>query len=107
MAIPKRFSGPEFLGITPATLYTVPAQRRIVIRHIHVKNNTDATRLFSFSIGLMNGDLSVFEDYPIAPRSVFDHFPFYVLEATELYQAAGDTDGELNLTVDGEEDLTA
>ena len=105
--IGKRFHGPALVTNAAATKYTVPANRRSCIRHIHVSNPTGAAVTFTASITADAAGTRIFDVFSIAANSVLDHFCKYDLEATEIFQAFAGTNNVLTLTIDGDEEIFA
>lgn len=99
----KRMSGPAALTGAAATKYTCPANRTARIRHIHVSNPSAAAADITISIGADAAGTRIFDGFPIAADSVYDHFGVYVLQAGEILQAFGGT--ALILTIDGDEEV--
>jgi len=101
--VSKRFSGPAALTGAAATKYTCPANRTARVRHIHVSNPTAGSLDLTMSIGADAAGTRIFDGFPIAADSVYDHFGIYVLQAAEIIQAFGGT--ALILTIDGDEEV--
>jgi len=93
----KRFAGPAALGAS-ATKYTVPAGLRATIRHIHVSNTSAGAITFTASIGADAAGTRIFDTYSIAAGTVLDHYCLYVMEAAEIFVAAGGAAGVLTLS---------
>lgn len=107
MRIAKRMAGPALVSNAAATKYTVGANRRGIIRHIHVQNPSASAVTLTMSIGADAAGTRIFDAFSISANQVLDHFCYYVLEATELIQAFAGTNNILTLTVDGDEDVLA
>ena len=105
MRIAKRFHGPAQVSNAAATKYTVPASRRAIISHIHIQNPSGAAVTFTASIGADAAAVRLFDAFSIGAGQVFDHWCYYVLEATEIFQAFAGTNNILVLTIDGDEDV--
>jgi|SRR5215510_8875314 len=103
----KRMAGPAQVSNAAATKYTVGANRRGKIRHIHVQNPSGSAVTFTASIGADAAATRIFDAYSIAANSVLDHFCYYVLEAAEIFQAFAGTNNILTLTIDGDEEVLA
>jgi hypothetical protein len=101
--IPTRLAGPALVSNAAATKYTVPALTKTIIRHIHVQNPTGAAVTFTASIGADAAGTRIFDVYSIAAGTVLDHFCYYVLSTTEIFQAFAGTNNVLTLTIDGDE----
>ncbi len=106
-SIAVRMHGPALVSNVAATKYTVPANRRGKVRHVHVQNPTGAAVLFTMSIGADAAATRLFDGYSISAGGVLDHFPYYVLAAGEILQAFAGTNNVLVLTIDGDEDVLA
>jgi hypothetical protein len=100
--IATRFHGPDHLTTTATTKLTVAANEKAIIRHIHVSNPSGGAVTLTMSIGADTTATRIFDAYSIAAGSVFDHYPMYVLEETEIMQAFAGTANVLTLTIDGE-----
>lgn len=105
--VAKRMHGPAQVATGPATKYTVPANRRGIVRHVHVQNPSGAPVTFTMSIGADAAGTRILDAKSIAAGEVFDHFGMYVLEAAEILQAGAGTNNILTLTVDGDEIVLA
>lgn len=107
MRIAKRMAGPAQVSNAAATKYTVGANRRGIIRHIHVQNPSAGAITFTASIGADAAGTRIFDAFSIGPNAVLDHFCYYILEAAEIFQALAGTNNVLTLTIDGDEDVLA
>jgi hypothetical protein len=94
---PKR-AGPTALTATAATLYTVPAATTFLLRSIHVCNESNATALFTMSIGTDGAGKRIFKDFAVTANGVALETMLIVLTATEVIQAFSTTGANL-LTV--------
>lgn len=102
MRIATRFNGPAQVSNAAATKYTVPANNKAIIRHIHIQNPSGTGVTFTMSIGVDAAGVRIFDAYLIGANQVFDHFCYYVLEETEVIQAFAGTNNILTLTIDGD-----
>jgi hypothetical protein len=100
---PKRLAGPAQVSNAAATKYTVPANTKAVIRHIHISNPSGSAVDFTLSIGADAAGLRLFDAMPIAADSVYDYFCRHTLEETEVVQAFAGTNNVITLTIDGDE----
>lgn len=100
---PKRLSGPAQLTGTPATIYTVPAATKTVVRYIHVSNPSASPVALTMSIGADAAGTRIFDALAIAANSEQDFWCYHVLEAAEIIQAWAGTASVLVVTMDGEE----
>lgn len=105
--IGKRFHGPAQVATGPATKYTVPANRRACVRHIHVSNPSGAAVTFTMSIGADAAGTRIFDVKSIAANDQLDHYCKYDLEAAEIIQAGAGTNNILVLVIDGDEEIFA
>lgn len=103
--IAKRLAGPAQVSNAAATKYTVPANTKTIIRHIHVQNPSGSSVTFTMSIGADAAGLRLFDVFTIGANSVLDHFCYYVIEETEIIQAFAGTNNILVLTMDGDESV--
>lgn len=101
--IAKRLHGPAQVSNAAATKYTVPANTKTVVRHVHLQNPSGSAVTFTMSIGTDAAGVRLFDAYSIAANSVLDHFCYYVIEETEIIQALAGTNNILVLTIDGDE----
>jgi hypothetical protein len=100
--IAHRFAGPAQVSNAAATKFTVSANEKAIIRHIHVQNPSGSAVTFTASIGADAAATRIFDAYSIAANSVFDHYCLYVLEEAEIFQALAGTNNILTLTIDGD-----
>jgi hypothetical protein len=103
--VAKRLNGPAQLTNAAVTRYTGPANRRGIIRHIHVSNPSGLAVLFTMSIGADAAATRIFDAFSIAAGTVLDHYCYYIIEATEIVQAFAGTTLVLVLTIDGDEEV--
>ena len=102
-----RMHGPAQVSGAAATKYTVPANRRGIVTHIHVYNPGAGTVNFTLSIGADAAGTRIFDAYPILEDVPLDHYCKYVLAAAEIIQALGSVANQLVLTIDGHEEVLA
>lgn len=100
---PKRLVGPSQLTGSAATLYTVPAATKTVVRYIHIENPSASPVALTMSIGADAAGTRIYDALAIAANSAQDFFCYHVLEATEILQGWAGTAATLVITVDGEE----
>lgn len=100
---PKRLHGPAQVSNAAATKYTVPADTKTVVRHIHVQNPSASVVTFTLSIGADAQDTRIWNAHSIPADSIFDRYPYFVLDEAEVIQAFAGTNNVLVLTIDGEE----
>ena len=100
--IATRFHGPAQVSNAAATKFTVAANEKNIVRHIHVQNPSASPVTFTASIGADAAATRLFDALSISANSIFDHFCYYVMEETEIFQALAGTNNVLVLTIDGE-----
>jgi len=105
MRVAKRMHGPAQISNAAATKYTVPANRRGIVRHVHIQNPSGATVTFTMSIGNDAAGTRLFDAFGVGANQVLDHWCYYILEAAEIIQALAGTTNVLVLTIDGDEDV--
>lgn len=107
MSIPKRVHGPAHLGAVAATLYTVPSERVLLVRNIHVCNETAGDLTFTLSLGADAPATRVFAGEMVNSESSYDSFAPFVLTAGQVIQAFASAAASLTITIDGEEELVS
>jgi hypothetical protein len=106
---PKRLAGPAQIATGPATIYTVPALTKTIIRSIHVQNPSGSPVTLTLSIGASAAATRLLDAYSIPAAaagvtgSVLDYFTYYIMDVAEILQAAAGTNNVLVITVDGDE----
>lgn len=100
--IATRLAGPALVTNAAATKFTVAAGEKNIVNHIHVSNPTANAVGFTASIGADAAGTRIFDNYQIPAGQVLDHICYYVLEATEIFQAFASTTNVLTLTVNGQ-----
>ena len=105
--IALRLYGPAQIATGPTTVYTVPANRKGILRHVHVYNPSAAGVTFTMSIGADAAATRLFDAHTIAANSAFDHFCYYVLEETQIITLSTGTNNVLVITIDGDEAILA
>lgn len=100
--IAHRFHGPAQVATGPATKFTVSANEKAIIDHIHVQNPSGSAVTFTASIGADAAGTRIFDAFSIGANQVLDHWCKYVLEETEIFQAGAGTNNILVLTIDGD-----
>jgi hypothetical protein len=105
---PKRLYGPALPAVGPATVYTVPAGTKTIIRQIHVSNPNAAARTYTFTIGADAAGTRLYSAFSIPAAaagvtdSVRDHFVYWVMEAAEILTITVSA-ADLNVTIFGDE----
>jgi predicted amidohydrolase len=102
-----RMAGPAQVSNAAATKYTVPANRRGIVRHVHVQNPSGSAVTFTMSIGADAAGTRLFDAFSIGANQVLDHYCYYILATTEIIQAFAGTNNILTLTIDGDEEVLA
>lgn len=106
---PKRLYGPALIATGPATVYTVPANTKTILRTIQLSNPSGAIVTFTLSIGADAAGTRLWSAYsiPAAAAGVVDSvriIPLYqVLEEGEIIQLAAGTNNILVIVINGDE----
>jgi hypothetical protein len=111
--VSKRFIGPVALGTTAATVYTVPANKIAVLRHIRIHGGTGPTPVFvpQVSIGVDATGVRIMY-YELTRQQVIpgqtsfgsiDTQCYIPMTAGEILQASGSAANVITMTIDGEE----
>jgi len=106
--IAKRIQGPAQLTNAAATVYTVPANTRTILRHIHVQNPSGSIVTFSLSVGADAAGTRLWDAFQIPAaaaaerESVKDFFVYLPLEATETIQLKAGTNNILTIVINGD-----
>ena len=103
--ISKRLAGPAQVSNAAATKYTVPANTKTIVRHIHVQNPSGGAVTFTLSIGADAAATRLWDAYSIAAGAALDFWGPYTLEEAEIIQALSGTNNVLTLTIDGDESV--
>jgi hypothetical protein len=102
--IPKRLYGPAQLGNSTATRYTVPANRRTVVRKIEFVNpEGGSSRTITVSIGADAAGTRLADAQTIAPGERVILYGPYTLEAAEIIAAHASAASAIVCVIDGEE----
>lgn len=101
----KRLYGPAQLTAATVTLYTVPAGRKALIRHIHISNPSAAAVDLTLSVGADAAGTRLFDGRPIPADDVYDWYGFLPLAAAEDIRAHGSVTLTLNIEISGDEDV--
>jgi hypothetical protein len=99
----KRLAGPESIGNSEETLYTVPAATTAILRNIHIANTTSSAATIKLSIGADAAGTRILSDLSVPANGTYDWSGFLVLAATETLRATGGTNNALTLTASGVE----
>lgn len=106
---PKRLYGPALVATGPATVYTVPASTKAIVRHIHISNPSGSAVTFTLSVGTDAAGTRLWSSYsiPAAAAGVSDSvreiYLYQVMDATEIIQLAAGTNNVLNIVINGDE----
>lgn len=100
--ISTRFHGPAQVSNAATTKFTVAANEKYMLRHIHIQNPSASAVTFTASITADAAATRLFDAYSIGAGQTLDHFCFYVMDAGEIFQAFAGTNNILVLTIDGE-----
>jgi hypothetical protein len=107
--IPKRLYGPAQVATGPATVYTVPALTKTIIRQIHVSNPSASPVTLTLSVGADGVTTRLFSTYSIPAAaagitdSVRDIFMYLIMDAAEILTLSAGTNNILVIVVTGDE----
>lgn len=107
--IPKRLYGPALIATGPATVYTVPALTKTIIRQIHINNPSASPVTVTISLGADAAATRFLETYSIPAKaagvtdSVRDIFVYLVMDAAEILTLSAGTTNILVIVVTGDE----
>lgn len=97
--------GPAQVATGPATVYTVPAARSWLMRHIHLSNPSGSAVTFTLSIGADAVGTRVFGAVSIAANSVIDYWGMWFMPTGTIVQLSAGTNNVLVVTIGGEESI--
>jgi len=106
---PKRLYGPAQVATGPATVYTVPALTKTVIRQIHVNNPSASPVTLTVSVGADAAGTRFYDAYSIPAKaagvtdSVREIFLYLVMDAAEILTLSAGTNNILVIIVTGDE----
>ena len=106
---PKRLYGPAQIATGPATVYTVPAVTKTIIRQIHVSNPSASPVTLTLSIGADGVTTRLWTTYsiPAAAAGVSDSvreiFMYLPMEAAEILTLSAGTNNILVIVITGDE----
>lgn len=106
---PKRLYGPALIATGPATVYTVPALTKTIIRQIHISNPSASPVTLTLSVGADAAGTRLWSAYSIPAAaagvvdSVRDIFMYLVMDAAEILTLSAGTNNILNITITGDE----
>lgn len=107
--IPKRLYGPALVATGPATVYTVPALTKTIIRQIHISNPSASAVTLTLSIGADASGTRLLSGFSIPAagagiqNSVQDIFWYQIMDAGEILQLSAGTNNILDITINGDE----
>lgn len=105
----KRLYGPALIATGPATVYTVPALTKAIIRQIHLSNPSASPVTLTLSVGADAAATRLWSTYSIPAAaagvtdSVRDIFMYLVMEAAEILTLSAGTNNILNIVITGDE----
>jgi hypothetical protein len=103
----KRLYGPAQLPATTGTRYTVPANRRAVIRAIHLSNPTAGAVDVTASIGADAAGTRFLDGYPIGTDQKITIYGPFTMEAAEILAMHASAATSIVAVVDGDEETLA
>jgi len=104
--ISKRLVGPTQLAASTATLYTVPANTRTVIRKISIHNpEGGSSRTYTFGIGADAAGTRMRDAKTIAVGETVEVYGPLTLAAAETFRGHASAATALVIVIDGEEEL--
>jgi hypothetical protein len=107
--IAKRYYGPALIATGPATVYTVPALTKSVIKHIHISNPSASIVTFTLSIGADAAGTRLWSVYNIPAAgvgisdNVRDIFVYIPMTVAEILTISAGTNNILNITISGDD----
>jgi hypothetical protein len=107
--IPKRLYGPAQVATGPATVYTVPALTKTLIRHLHVSNPSASPVGLTLSIGADAAGTRLLSAYSVAAAgtgvlgSVQDIFWYQIMDAAEILTLSATINNTLVIVINGDE----
>jgi hypothetical protein len=105
--IGKRLFGPAQLAGASATIYTVPANRRGCVRHIHLINPTGGAVTVTMGIGVDAAGTRILDAKSLAAAEVYDLYCKIDLEAAETLRAHASAAASIVATIGGDEEIFA
>lgn len=107
--IPKRLYGPAQVATGPATVYTVPALTKTIIRHLRISNPSASPVTLTLSVGADAAGTRLYSAYSIpaaaagVTNSVQDIFLYLIMDAAEILTLSAGTNNILVIVIDGDE----
>lgn len=105
----KRLYGPAAVATGPATVYTVPALTKAVIRQIHVQNPSASPVTLTVSVGADAAATRILAAISIPAAaagvtgSVVDYWFYLIVDAGEIIQLSAGTNNILTIVITGDE----
>ncbi len=103
---PKRIAGPAYLANAAANIYTPPnAAVLVLIKHIHIANNTAGAVTFSLFVGATGGSAAGTELFPaksVAAHDTYDYYCSMLMASTDFLSGLASAATSLIITVEGE-----
>jgi hypothetical protein len=106
---PKRLYGPAQVATGPATVYTVPALTKTIIRQLHISNPSASAVTITLSIGADAAATRLFSTFSIpaaaagVTNSVQDFFWYQIMDAAEILTLSAGTNNILVIVINGDE----
>lgn len=93
--------GPVLLGTVTATLYTVPAATKLIVRSIHVANETANSVAFTLALGADAVGKRLYSAMPLPANGALDWSGFMVVLTGELITGFAAVANAVTITVSG------
>lgn len=100
--IPKRLAI-QLVDLTFETIYTVPANTKTIVRHIHINNPTGSAATFTVAIGADTLANHILSGISVAAGGTYDLYGYFPMEETETLGAKSSVDDTCNIVVSGDE----
>lgn len=107
--IAKRLYGPAQIATGPATVYTVPALTKTIIRQLHISNPSASPVTLTLSIGADGATTRLYSAFSIpaaaagVTNSVQDIFWYQIMDAAEILTLSAGTNNILVIVINGDE----
>ena len=108
MRTPARIYGPAQIATGPATIYTVPASTKAVVRKIHLQNPSGSPVTVTLSIGADAAATRILDAFSLPAAAagvtgnVYTLWGPFTLAAAEVIQAAAGTNNIVTVTIDAD-----
>jgi hypothetical protein len=102
---PTRIVGPAQVATGPTTVYTVPANTKTILRHLHISNPSASAVTLTISIGADAAGTRLVGAYSIPGagagivNSQQDWYWYIPMEETEILQLSAGTNNILTITI--------